>query len=273
LSPFTNGDRIVIAEKLSSPLARVEDFRGQKILIFHDNQPSPKRGMLCTKCYQTDHMRAQCKTEDPWCRLCKVSGHLAGGDDCDSSTKEEQDDVRTIFGHKDPLSNHYLADVRVLGQNFASSEHAYQHTKAINAKRPDIAQKILEAKYAHSVKRVSHDIPFNPAWESRKEGIMDKILQAKFDQTPAFRQALQESEGKHLVGTAPGDFYWGSGLNAKHTAKTKKEKWPGKNTLGRTLESLRTKLQDECDLSEDKGSPPGPVTRSKVQADLAAGNQ
>lgn len=244
LSRFYNGDRIIFADKLKTPLPRLEEIVGQKIRIFHDGQDVTNREKLCTRCYETDHTKSQCKKPEMWCRLCKTAGHKAG-ENCDSTTDKPQEHVRTVYGHKDPLSNHYPCEIRVMGQIFSSAEHAYQHTKAINAKRPDIAEKIKGAEHAGTVKKIAGDIPFNPKWENRREEVMTKILQSKMDQNAPFRQELQESEDKTLVGAAAGDFYWGSGLPTQHTAYTKPERWPGKNKLGNILENLRTKLEEE----------------------------
>jgi ribA/ribD-fused uncharacterized protein len=159
-----------------------------------------------------------------------------------------------------------MADIRVLGYTFPSVEHAYMHTQAINAKKPDVAKQVLEAKYAHTVKRISRDIPFNPSWEERKEGIMDKILHAKLDQCASFRDSLKDSGDKVLVGAAPGDFFWGSGLNATHTAHSVQERWPGQNKLGAILQRLRQKLEEE----EQTFAKLRPTTRSVSQTPLAS---
>ena len=65
LSRFYSGDRMIFADKLEKPLPRVDELIGQKIRIYHDGQAALQREMLCTKCYKTDHTRAQCKTPDP----------------------------------------------------------------------------------------------------------------------------------------------------------------------------------------------------------------
>ena len=259
LSKFYNGDRLLIVDKLTTALPRSEELVGQRIRIFHDGQTVPQRPLLCTKCLGTDHVRSKCPKSDPWCCLCQCDGHKAGEEACEATTAEEAEDVRTIFGHEDPLSNHHLADVRVLGQTFPSAEHAYKHTQAINAKRPDIAKEILQTKYPHTVKRLSKNIPWNPAWDGKKEHIMERILQSKMEQNEDFRKALQESGDKVLVGAAPGDHFWGSGLSAKHTMHTKPEKWPGLNKLGKLLHNLRTRLSEES-------TPTPRILRSTAQA-------
>ncbi len=256
LTRFINGDRIVFSDKLEAPLPRVAELCGGRILIFHDGQPPPRKQMLCTKCFKRDHQRRDCAMPEQWCRLCQTDSHQTDSEECPAITKEPQSDVRTVYGHKDPISNHYLCDIRVLGQNFASAEHGYMHTQAINAKRADLAKKIMDAKYAHTVKNISQMIPFNAAWEEKKEGIMEKILRAKKDQVPTFREALHESEGKALVGAVNGDFFWGSGMNALSTQTTKQEYWPGKNALGKILETLRAEMGEEDTITKaSKKSP------------------
>lgn len=253
LMPFHNGDRLLIVDKLVKALPRNEEIYGHPARIFHDGQVNPHNSMLCTKCFDTDHVRANCTKGDTWCKLCKCEGHKAGDEECEATTKEPDENIRTVFGHQDPLSNHHLADVKVLGQTFPSAEHAYKHTQAINAKRPDIAKEILESRYPHTVKRLSKNIPWNPAWEDKKVQIMERVLQSKMEQNAEFREALQESGDKVIVGAAPGDFFWGSGLSAEHTKLTIKEKWPGKNQLGQILQELRSRLENEQTVSQPKG--------------------
>jgi len=180
--------------------------------------------------------------------LCQSTGHKAGQDGCPSVTPTPQDGITTIFGSQNPLSNHYPCTVKVMGHSFASAEHAYLHTKALNSTRPEIAQNIKDAKSASEAKLISKEIPFNPVWLNRREEMMETILNAKVQQVPAFKDALIASGDDILVGAAPGDFDWGSGLSARHTKTTLQNRWPGRNLLGK----MQMKLREETKKRKTK---------------------
>ena len=163
-------------------------------------------------------------------------------------TPTPQEGITTIFGTQDPLSNHYPCTVKVMGHSFASAEHAYLHTKALNSTRPEVAQNIKDAASASEAKRISKEIPFNPAWLAKKEEMMATILTAKVQQVPAFNDALIASGEDILVGAAPGDFDWGSGLSVRHTKTTLQERWPGRNLLGK----IQTRLRDDIKKRKPK---------------------
>ena len=227
-------------EAFETPLPRQATVGSNKVRFYHQGQQDPnKADLLCTKCYGKDHSRSKCTRPDDWCRLCQTAGHKAGEDGCDSVTLEPQEGITTVFGAHNPLSNHYPCTVKVMGHTFSSAEHAYLHTKALNTSKPEIAVKIKEAKSASEAKRISKDIPYNPDWISRREEVMETVLRAKQQQVPSFSDALLQSAGSVLVGAAAGDFQWGSGLAEKHTKVTKKNKWPGRNALGKILMKLR----------------------------------
>jgi ribA/ribD-fused uncharacterized protein len=247
LTEWLNGDRMVYVEAFDTPLPRTATVSSSRVRIYHQGQEDPNKGdLLCTKCYGKDHTRSKCTRPDEWCRLCQVAGHKAGEEGCSSVTQEQQDGITTIFGAKNPLSNHYPCTVNVLGHSFASAEHAFLHTKALNSTKPDIADKIKQSNTASEAKRLSRDIPYNPNWLPRRDQVMEEVLRAKVQQVPAFSDALLQSANDVLVGAATGDFHWGSGLSETHTRLTIQKRWPGRNTLGK----LQTKLRDEIKQNE-----------------------
>ena len=282
LTEWLNGDRVVFVEDFTTPLPRTANIASSTVRIYHEGQQEGERETLCTKCFSKDHTRTKCTKPDTWCRLCQEEGHQAGEEGCDSVLDAPQDDIRTIFGYKDPLSNHFSCDIHVFGQTFQSAEQAYQHTKAINANKPDIAENILTAKHAAEVKKMARNIPFSPSWQRRKEEVMDQILDAKKEQVEDFRDALVSSDDAVLAGAAPGDFFWGTGLTEQQTKRTRRNKWPGANKLGRTLHKLRQKLKEHRSRTDqqrtsslqnstagkkNKKETRGPNTRSNPQRD------
>ena len=73
---------------------------------------------------------------------------------------------------------------------------------------------------------------------------MRDILHAKADYCPLFKSALIDTVGKHLVESTQ-DLFWASGLTPQYTTTTKPEYYPGRNELGRILESVRADLIKE----------------------------
>ena len=216
--------------------------------------------------------------------MCHQEGHQAGADNCASVLDKPQDGIRTIYGYKDPLNNHFNATIRVFGQAFHSAEQSYQHTKAINAQRPDLAADILNTTNAGQVKQVSHNIAYNPAWEQRKEEVMQTILTAKTEQVQAFRDELLDSEDTVLAGAATGDYFWGTGLSVDQTKRTRKNKWPGTNRMGKLLWKIRlelietpksgshqkaTSMQSTALGKKNRKTTAGPKTRSVSQRDIS----
>ncbi len=279
-----NGDRVVYAEHFDNPLPRNATISGSKVRIFHQGQvDEAKANLLCTKCYGRDHSRSKCIKPEDWCRLCQCQGHKAGEETCPSTVPEPQQDITTIYGARSALSNHFPCKIKVMGHTYESAEHAYLHTKALNSSRPELAQGIKETPYAGAAKQLSKELPFNPQWASRREEVMEDILRAKLDQVPEFGEKLLESDDTTLVGAAPGDFDWGSGMSERHTKTTLRNRWPGRNLLGRIQTRLREDYRKKKMNNEKKTNtkkkpvpdmPPSPAeTRSGIAKHKHAGNR
>ncbi len=244
LSEWLNGDRICFAEKLSTALPRTAHIGDSQVRIFHEGQPSPVE-RLCTRCFATDHYRSRCQNP-ACCNRCRKPGHNPGDPACPASLSEPQEDIRTIQGKDDVLSNHYPCDIKLHGKDMKSGEHGYQYTKAFRRGDLDVAKKIVDARNASGAKFQSCFLDYNKNWKAQKEEVMRDVLEAKYDQVPEFRKALLESKGKKLVETVRNQVYWGSGLDSQDTLHTKPEWWMGKNRLGELLMELREeKLVEE----------------------------
>jgi len=122
LLEWDNGDRIVYAESIEPPLPRMAEIGSSRVLIFHDGQ-NQAIAKLCTNCYQQDHFRKQCKSP-PACKACRKPGHSAGDQICEARLEKPREDLRTIAGKDDPLSNFYPAEITVFGIKTQSAEHA-----------------------------------------------------------------------------------------------------------------------------------------------------
>lgn len=244
LSPWLNGDRIIYADKLSSPLPRNAVVSDSPIRIFHDGQPPIQKDKLCTQCYETDHFRSQCKNP-PACNRCRKPGHSPGDSKCPASLPKPQKDIYTIAGKDDPLSNFFPCEMRVFGMSVKSAEHAYQYSKAVRRGELDQAKLILDAGHAAEAKRQARYLKPDPNWKDQREDVMSQILHAKADQVQDFRKALKNTKNATLAHSIKNEVFWATGLDSQDTLHTKQSAWMGKNQLGKMLEDIRTKMKDQ----------------------------
>ena len=113
---------------------------------------------------------------------------------------------------------------------YPTSEHAYQHRKAVVHKQWVIAELILQAETPQEAKYYGDMVDTNDYWYSIKPDIMYEILTAKVEQNPDFAYRLRNSQGIELI-EATRNEYWAEGKSGK-----------GLNMLGRILMSIREKL-------------------------------
>lgn len=143
--------------------------------------------------------------------------------------------------HHAYLSNLYHCNFQINGQNFDSVERAYQYSRAMHLKAPEVAKKVLAAKNSRECKKQSKFLESKPEWDLAKRGIMKMIVQEKFSQNSDIKEKLISTGSINLVeGTF--DFFWGAG--ALLGSKTLKEgKWTGRNEMGLILSEVREDLK------------------------------
>jgi N-glycosidase YbiA len=107
-------------------------------------------------------------------------------------------------------------------------EHYFQAMKFPT--RPDYQEKIRQAKSPAQAKTLgrSRAIPIRPDWDTVKDDIMRRAVQAKFDTHRALKTELIATENETLIEDAPTDYYWGAGRTGT-----------GKNRLGEILMETR----------------------------------
>lgn len=133
------------------------------------------------------------------------------------------------------LSNLYPCSVTVLvpredviGKTFWTSEAAYQYRKP---RRLDVADWIISAPKPHLVAAAAHALlsfDVREDWNTVKVAWMRTVVQAKFVQNPALREALLATGAASLIEESKTDAFWGAG-----------KKGNGQNMLGRILMDLR----------------------------------
>ncbi|AYV84119.1 MAG: NADAR family protein [Hyperionvirus sp.] len=120
----------------------------------------------------------------------------------------------TVDGKVWPTSEHYYA-----AQKFAGNDEYQENIRL--ARTPALAKKLGSTK----------KLRLRADWESVKDGIMDKALNAKFTQHEKLKKLLLSTENRNLIEDSKKDSYWGIGNGA------------GQNKLGLALVKLREQLK------------------------------
>ena len=109
---------------------------------------------------------------------------------------------------------------------------------------------------------------------------MKHLLTKKAEQCTEYQAALLNSAP--VMAAAITNTFWGTGLSAQATTRSKPEYWPGNNMLGKLMADIRDELvtrqntQDNLEQMEgsptkdgetDVGTPDGDVAREEVQVD------
>ena len=145
-------------------------------------------------------------------------------------------DFVIVQGENDPLSNFYQFSFRYNNVDYNGLEQAYQHIRAVKAKKSALADSILKALSPREAKSLSKRL-------SRPDrefdiGLMRQLLRAKAEQCASFRSALTNSGNVKLIhSTHPSDRFWGSGLFPHQTPDSSRT-LPGNNHFGALLMEL-----------------------------------
>ena len=157
-----------------------------------------------------------------------------GGGDREKPESSSFHDIRQrqhrFKGADDSYSNFSPCPVWINDHWYPTSEHAYQHRKAIVMKQWLIAEMILQAETPQEAKFYGDMIETDAYWYSIKADVMYEIILAKVEHNPDFAQRLRDSKGIQLI-EATRNEYWAEGKNGT-----------GLNMLGRVLMSVREKL-------------------------------
>ena len=145
---------------------------------------------------------------------------------------------------KHPLSNFFPCDIRMGGLRYRSSEHAYQCHKALCTGEVNLFAKIYRARTGAHAKLLSKHLSLRgesrTVWLQHRVAVMKMILELKYQQVEAFREALSSQDKLYVEAT--GDEFWGCGIAAHILGWKARTTYPGMNTLGRLMTQLaRTK--------------------------------
>ena len=174
------------------------------------------------------------------CNLCNSNGHLAWDQSCPAKSLGTLTNVTPFAGVTCVLSNFYPCPITFAGRSFTSTEHAYQHTKAVLCKRPDLAEQILmEGTTPQRAKSLGKGLS-TEEWEQHKLFFMRQIALCKLD-FPEYRQSLLGAN-PIIAEAVPGDTFWSAGLKVSDLLRTRVECWPGFNAMGKIHMDMRNLL-------------------------------
>lgn len=134
------------------------------------------------------------------------------------------------------LSNFYSAPIFYDGLSFLNNEAAFQSCKCANGmKRKDFC--MLPPNEA---KALGRKVGLRYDWEQVKDGIMLKVVRAKFKQNPDLANRLLATGKARLIeGNDWGDNYWGISPYSNDNPEM-----PWNNHLGKILMMVREELKD-----------------------------
>lgn len=107
------------------------------------------------------------------------------------------------------FSNFSAFAVTMFGKTRATSEHLYQAMKFIDT-NPEVANEIHAALSAHDTKQIAKRYidKVRPDRHDIKVSIMEKIIQAKYDQHPYIQKKLGETIWYEIIEDSPVDAFW-----------------------------------------------------------------
>ena len=132
------------------------------------------------------------------------------------------------------LSNFSAFRLTWRGQDFDTSEHAYQWAKFFRPGSETIQRLILSARSAHDAYRLAADYVDlrRPDWYAIKVETMREIITEKADQHEYVRRKLLETRDRELIEDSWRDRFWGWGENGD-----------GHNILGKLWMQVRDEIR------------------------------
>ncbi len=178
--------------------------------------------------------------------------------------------VENFHGPEAILSNFNRDDVIFNTTKYPSTENAYQAEKLIFHKMPgDAITNISTEENPYRVKELGNEIGTCNDWQYTKVDRMFKIVSARLDQSPTFREYLLATEGKKLIHSVD-DKDWGQ-IAGK-----------GANAMGLLLEALRATIrtrfpslaiQNKRDNADATARATATATPQTPPPDLGSGSQ
>ena len=153
--------------------------------------------------------------------------------------KPDNSNVVLFRGHKNPLSNFFRVEITYNGEEFSSTEAAYQFSKAKAMHDNFNARRIQSAKTGLHAMRIAEKVETDGNWKAKKVKVMEGILKQKLRVSEKTKKALIETGSKEIKEDTHHEF-WGRGKEDK-----------GQNMLGKIWMGLRDKLKKDPNFPGD----------------------
>ena len=129
-------------------------------------------------------------------------------------------------------------------QEYSSAEQYMMAEKARLFGDDDMCRQILATRDTKKQKQLGRKVRgFNiDLWNAACEDIVYKGNLAKFQQNPKLLAKLKATGSREIAEASPKDTIWGIGLSADDPRAQDREKWKGKNLLGKALMRVRSEL-------------------------------
>lgn len=123
------------------------------------------------------------------------------------------------------LNNFAYSPFVIDGLEFKTVEHFYQANKFKDSQ----FEAVRNTETPDEAKRLAHSFEVNEReWDKRKDEVMMRALEAKFDQHCELKEQLLNTGNMKLVEDSIRDLYWGGSMEGSQ------------NRLGQMLEELRS---------------------------------
>ena len=149
-----------------------------------------------------------------------------------------------FFTKWSPMSNHFISEMQVRGQNYNCMEQYIMHSKATMFDDTDTAAKIMREMSPPEQKYLGKKVAgFDSArWEDDLEAVLMQGLKAKFIQCTDCRDFLKAT-GTKRIGEATRDTLYGTGHSLRSPHVLDPSRWDTRgNMMGKCLEAVRGEL-------------------------------
>lgn len=150
------------------------------------------------------------------------------------------------------LSNFFPATIRFEDKLYTSVEHAFQHMKVKDAGYDELADEMMSLMDPYVIKSIGGGIEAKKSWIQQDEGVLEKLVRAKFEQNQELKFKLVESRYVTYYEMTK-DKRWATGVkipNDDH--KLDPKNFNGKNKAGLLITRLRKEYRNELGLSNDQ---------------------
>ena len=161
-------------------------------------------------------------------------------------SSRSNDDTLCFFGELSPFSNFHNCPIEVEKETFHSSEQYIQLQKARYFKDDQLVEEIKNSESALQCKKLGREVlNYNvEKWSEVAEEQCYAGILAKFEQNPELKQMLLGTSEKKIGESSP-DLLWGTGIHLRTKTCLDRDKWKGKNIMGKMLEKIREKIRTE----------------------------